>query len=53
VGSETFDESPEAIAYLIEHFDVPDPGDLASRYPHEVARAKAILEEIAREHGFR
>jgi hypothetical protein len=53
VGSETFDESPDAIAYLIEHFDVPDPGDLASRYPREMARAKAILEEIAREHGFR
>jgi hypothetical protein len=53
VGSETFDESPEGIAYLIEHFDVPDVGDLAERYPREMARARDTLEAIACEHGFR
>jgi hypothetical protein len=53
VGPETFDESPAAIAYLIEHFDMPDPGDLASRYPNETARATGVLDGIAREHGFR
>ena len=53
VGSQTFDESPDAIAYLLEHFDIPDPGDLASRYPREIERAKAVLQQIASERGFR
>lgn len=52
VGPERFDEGPESIGYLVEHFDLPDPGDLASRYPTEVAAAKEVLGDIAREHGF-
>jgi len=52
IGREHFDESPESIGYVLEYFELPDPGDLAGRYPQEVARAKAVLQEIADEHGF-
>lgn len=52
IGRERFDEGPESIGYVIEHFELPDPGDLAEHRPDEVARAKRQLEQIAAEHGF-
>jgi hypothetical protein len=34
------------IAYIVEHFDVPDPGDVSTRFPEDYARALAIVDEI-------
>ena len=52
VGAHSFDEGEESIAYLAEHFELPDPGCVKSRHPEEVARNRAVLEEIAAENGF-
>ncbi|WP_160309661.1 SNF2-related protein [Rubrobacter aplysinae] len=53
-GSEqqSFDEGPENIAYLIEHFEIPDPGSVAEKFPEEVGEYRRLLEEIADENGF-
>jgi hypothetical protein len=47
-----FDEGPENIAYLIDHFEVPDPGSVAERFPEEVGNYRRLLQEIAEENGF-
>jgi SNF2 family DNA or RNA helicase len=51
-GNQSFDEGAENISYLTEHFDIPDPGSVAERFPEEVARYRELLEEIAAENGF-
>jgi hypothetical protein len=48
-GGHKFDEGKESIEYLVEHFELPDPGDIGSRFPHELARAKQVLDEIEQE----
>ncbi|MCP9491200.1 MAG: SNF2-related protein [Solirubrobacteraceae bacterium MAG38_C4-C5] len=52
VGEHVFNESPEDIAYLIEHFEIPDPGDVGSRYPEQVQRARTMLDQIAERRQF-
>src|SRR5205807_10008158 len=58
IGDHKFTESKEDLEYLLAHFEVPDPGELASRFPEEVARWESVLREVereiqAREPGFR
>ncbi len=45
----TFDESAENIRYISEHFELPQPGDLASNHPEELEAAKRVLTDIANE----
>jgi hypothetical protein len=47
IADEEFSESAEDIEYILEHFSVPNPGDIATRFPEEVQRQRAILDEIA------
>lgn len=49
IGSHSFDEGPENISFISEHFELPDPGCVASRYPDEVARNREVLTEIESE----
>lgn len=49
IATAEFDESPEDIEYLTEHFDLPDPGCVASRYPKELHQARAVLDELEAE----
>ena len=50
VGRHSFDESKQGIEYLLAHFAIPDPGDIATRFPAEYARALAIVREVEREY---
>lgn len=52
VGREVFDESRESIEYLLEHFDVPDPGDIARRFPVEHERALSVIRSIEQKYLF-
>jgi hypothetical protein len=52
IGGESFDESAADVAYLLEHFDLPDPGDLGTRYPGMVEDARETLRQIAEAQGF-
>ena len=52
VGGEEFGEDRESIAYLLEHFEVPDPGNIADRFPAEMARARAILDSFPERFGW-
>jgi hypothetical protein len=52
IGGETFDESKADVDYLLAHFEIPDPGDLASRYPELVEGARATLRGLAERNGF-
>ena len=36
VADKEFTESTEDIQYLLEHFEIPNPGDIATRFPEEV-----------------
>lgn len=47
IGDEKFTESTKDIEYILEHFSVPNPGDIATRFPAEVERQREILDEIA------
>ena len=47
VAEEEFTESTEDISYLLEHFEIPNPGDIATRFPDEVERQRQLLDEIA------
>ncbi len=47
----TFDEGKESSAYLLEHFDLPDPGCVATRHPELVEKNRRILTEIQQEYG--
>lgn len=50
VGRHRFDESKEGIEYLLAHFEIPDPGDIATRFPAEYARAVEVLRTIEQEY---
>ncbi len=47
VADQEFTESTEDISYLLEHFEIPNPGDIATRFPEEVQRQRQLLDEIA------
>jgi hypothetical protein len=50
VGKESFDESAESITYLLDHFEIPDPGDIATRFPAEYRQASAVIRAIEAEY---
>jgi hypothetical protein len=52
IDGHIFNESAADVEYLLEHFELPDPGDLGSRFPHEVESARSVLRELAEENGF-
>jgi hypothetical protein len=52
IGAEEFDEGKEAIEYLLEHFEIPDPGHIGDRFPAEMARARAILDSFPERFGW-
>jgi hypothetical protein len=47
VADKEFCESTEDIQYLLDHFEIPNPGDIATRFPEEVERQRQLLDEIA------
>ncbi len=51
IGRHCFDEEPAEIAYILEHFDVPDPGDLAALYPDDVEAMRDVLRAIQADYG--
>lgn len=58
IGGEKFNEEAESLRYILAHFEVPDPGDLASEHGEEVAYWEKTLRTVeaeiaAREPGFR
>jgi len=51
IGPHSFDQEPNQIAYVLEHFDVPDPGDLASLYPDDVEAMRCVLRSVEAGYG--
>ena len=47
VADKEFSESTEDIQYLLDHFEIPNPGDIATRFPEEVERQRQLLDGIA------
>ncbi len=47
IDGKEFSESGQDIAYLLEHFEIPNPGDIATRFPEEVQRQRELLDRIA------
>ena len=52
VDGHVFNESSADVAYLLEHFELPDPGDIASRYPEQVEEARVVLRDLAERNEF-
>ena len=52
IAGQRFDESAEDVAYIVEHFELPDPGDLGTRFPDDVQQAEETLDAIAADNGF-
>ncbi len=49
VGEHHFTESAGDLEYILAHFEVPDPGEIASRFPDEIGRWERLLADIERE----
>jgi hypothetical protein len=53
VGHWSFDDSgqksSENIQMLIDHFDIPDPGEVKTKFPEEIAAAEALVDSIIEE----
>ena len=52
IDGHVFNESAADVAYLLEHFELSDPGDLGTRFPEQVEDARAVLRGLADRHGF-
>jgi hypothetical protein len=52
IGGHAFNESKADVDYLLDHFELPDPGDLATRYPDLVEAARRTLGDLAERNGF-
>lgn len=52
VDGQVFNESAEDVAYLLEHFELPDPGDIGTRFPDQVAEARVVLGDLAEANEF-
>lgn len=52
IGRHTFSEATEDVEFLLEHFEIPDPGDIADQRPEEVEKARQILDQLTEEHGW-
>ena len=52
IDGHVFNESAADVAYLLEHFELPDPGDLGTRFPDQVEDARAVLRGLAERHDF-
>lgn len=52
IDGQRFNESAEHVAYLLRHFELPDPGDLAVRFPEQIEAARAVLRTLAERHEF-
>jgi len=48
-----FTEAEKDIKFLLEHFDMPDPGDLGNRFPDLVEIERKRLDRISQRYGFR
>lgn len=46
IGDTVFNDDPENIQFILDHFDLPDPGDLMSRFPEKIEEMVKILREI-------
>jgi SNF2 family DNA or RNA helicase len=51
IGGHEFSESPQDIQYIIDHFKLPDPGDVASRFPDDMSAMFSILDRIESQYG--
>lgn len=40
------ESASENIAALVEHFDLPDPGEIATRHPKEIQRLENVVREV-------
>lgn len=49
IGKHTFTESTDDMKYLLEHFRVPDPGDLETVEPEKVRYWLGILDRVEQE----
>ncbi|MHB8533142.1 MAG: hypothetical protein ACYDC2_10520, partial [Solirubrobacteraceae bacterium] len=47
VAEHKFSESAQDISYILDHFEVPNPGDIATRFPEQVERQREVLDAIA------
>ncbi|MFQ6039807.1 MAG: hypothetical protein ACE5PV_03040, partial [Candidatus Poribacteria bacterium] len=52
IGEAVFGETKEDIEYIIQHFELPDPQDIATRYPDESQKLRQLLLEIEKDLGF-
>jgi len=52
INESIFGETKEDIEYIIQHFEVPDPQDIATRYPDEFEQYKELLISIEQDYSF-
>lgn len=53
IGDHKFDEDPQSIRYLTEHFEMPDPKDIGVRAPEQVKANRKLLRQIASDFDWR
>ncbi|MBN8868006.1 MAG: DEAD/DEAH box helicase [Solirubrobacterales bacterium] len=52
IGEHAFSEARTDVQFLLEHFEIPDPGDIADQMPAEVERAREVLDQLTADHDW-
>ena len=52
IGNHVFSEAAADVEFLLDHFEIPDPGDIADQRPDEVAKALSVLDNLTETHDW-
>lgn len=52
IGDHSFSEVADDVEFLLAHFEIPDPGDIATQRPADVERARTVLDQLTEEHDW-
>ncbi len=53
IGKHRFSEAPTDVEFLLDHFEIPDPGDIATQRPDDVQKAREILDQLTVDHDWK
>lgn len=52
IGKHRFSEASSDVEFLLDHFEIPDPGDIATQRPDDVQKARDVLDHLTVVHDW-
>lgn len=53
IGKHRFSEASTDVEFLLNHFEIPDPGDIATQRPDDVQKAREVLDQLTVDHDWK